>query len=493
MHSSKTKQPSPSTVRSSGRYVLVACIAILAVAAAVRIAGAMNDLWMDEIWSLTLAAETPSPLAVFTQIHHDNNNYINTLYLYFLGYHGNWPGYRALSLAAGIAAVAVAGLIGRRRNATSGLLAMLLVAFSYVQILYSSETRGYACVVLFSLLSFYLLDRYLERPSWKTAVLFSASTILGIMSHLSFVALLCASITWSVYRLLKDRAGLKGTALAVLATHAAPVLFLGLLYFIDIRFMKAGGGSRTTLIDGYRLALSWAFGAPPSDLLMFATSVIALLIFIAGLALLWRERSDWFVFFLGMIFVFPILLTIVYGSDYIYVRHFIIAITFLLILAGFVLDELWRRGLPGKAVCVLLLLAYFAANGPHVASLLTYGRGHYDEAVRFLIAHSNRPLVTVGGDHDTRVLPVLVFYAKEAAGRTKVAYYKQDIWPPEGPEWLICHKKPAETRAPPDDKVRAIAGDDNPYELVKAYSTAPLSGLQWFLYHNRLMGPIKEK
>jgi hypothetical protein len=121
------------------------------------------------------------------------------------------------------------------------------------------------------------------------------------------------------------------------------------------------------------------------------------------------------------------------------------------------------------------------------------GRGHYDEAVRFVISHSNAPDVTIGGDHDTRVLPVLAFYANEAAGNRKVEYLPREYWPPTGPEWLICHKKPTENRAPPDDTVRALAGDNNPYELVKAFSTAPLSGLQWFLYHNRLMGPIEEK
>src|ERR1700676_2982755 len=68
---------------------ILSCVLLVVVAAILRIRAAHNDLWLDEIWSLALAHSVSSPLAIFT-IHHDNNNYLNTLYLYLLADRGNW-------------------------------------------------------------------------------------------------------------------------------------------------------------------------------------------------------------------------------------------------------------------------------------------------------------------------------------------------------------------------------------------------------------------
>src|ERR1039458_4360688 len=75
---------------------------LLLTAALIRYYGALNDLWLDEIWSVRLVEKISSPWQVFTKIHHDNNDYLNSLWLYFCGFHGNWPGYRIPSLVAGV-------------------------------------------------------------------------------------------------------------------------------------------------------------------------------------------------------------------------------------------------------------------------------------------------------------------------------------------------------------------------------------------------------
>src|SRR5262245_36073333 len=87
----------------------IAALAILAAAAALRVLGGWNDLWLDEIWSLELAREVVRPSDVFLRLHHEINHYLNTLWLWGAGAHGNWFGYRVPSLVAGVAAVAAAG------------------------------------------------------------------------------------------------------------------------------------------------------------------------------------------------------------------------------------------------------------------------------------------------------------------------------------------------------------------------------------------------
>lgn len=466
------------------RWLFVAaCVAILGVAAAVRIVGARNDLWLDEIWSLHLAATISSPMEVFTKIHHENNHYLNTLYLYFIGPQGNGLGSRILSLVTGIGAVAVAGLIGRRRDAATAFLAMLLTGFSYVLVLYSSEARGYAEVVFFAFLCFYLLEWYLQNPSWQAALLFAVSAILGLISHLSFVSFLFAAMVWSGYRYVQRRPSIRDSIVGMLSCYAAPVIILALLYFIDIRYVTIGGGTSARLLDVYGAALAWSLGTPSVDFMMLLTCVMAVVVLDVGLRLLWGKHDDSFVFFAGAILVFPIFLVIVRGSDAIYVRHFIIGSAFLLILFSYVLVDIYHRGVLGKVTCAIVLLGYLVANGWHTASLFEYGRGPYREAIRFMSEHSKGPSVTIASDHDFRIPAVLQFEGNRPTGEKKIEYYREGSWPKQGPEWIICHKESFDQPVPATNELRDGAG--NTYEFVKTYPTAPLSGLHWFIYHNR--------
>ena len=459
-------------------------VLLLIAAAGMRIYGALNDLWLDEIWSLEMVNTISSPLQVFTKIHHDNNNYLNSLWLYWCGFHGNWPGYRIPSIVAGVGSVLLAGMIGRRRNGRAACFAMLLVAFSYVQILYSSEARGYAEVVFFSFLSFYALEDYLEKQGWQSALLFSISSILGFASHLIFLNFFCAAILWSGWRWMKSGLGAGRMIKAMLACHAAPAAFLMALYFVDIRHQTFGGGTENgpgVYVD----SLAWTLGAPPGRLGTLSTALLAVALFIAGLWLVRCEKSDAWIFFTGVILAIPILLTMVRHSEVLYVRHFIVGMAFLLFLFSIVLAALSQRGWPGRVVCVLLLAAYFALNGWHTVSLFKYGRGHYGDATRFLAEHTKEPIVTMGGDHDFRIATVLRFHARETMGNRQARYFlnsQMHSWPPGGPEWFISHEESFVD--PALAKTQIIDGAGNNYELVKTFPTAPLSGLHWFVYHN---------
>lgn len=481
----------PHTNRKHFLYV-AAWVVILAVAAVLRIRGALNDLWLDEIWSLHLANGISSPVEVFTKIHYDNNHYLNTLCLYFFGQRDNWPGYRIPSLVLGIGTVVLAGLIGRRRNAASAFLAMLLTGFSYVLILYSSEARGYGPAVFFAFVSYYLMDGYLKKQKWQTALMFSFSVILGFLSQLTFLYFFSAAFIWSACWFIKSRLGFKRTVMAMLSCYAMPCVFLAVIYFVDIRQMAAGGGtylpvgegSLNHLLTGYGTAFAWALGTPSGDQMTLLFGIVSSVFFAVGIKMLWSEKPDSIVFFLGVILAFPIMLVAVRPAFYgLYVRFFIIGIAFFLILLSFVLESLWRRGQLGKAFCLLLLTVYFVMNGLHTISLFKYGRGHYGEAVHFLIEHSKGTRITVGGDHDFRIPMLLEFYCRGLGEGKQLIYQQQASWPQGGPEWMICHNDSIEGSASPGMQVTDPMG--NQYELVKTFPTAPLSGFYWFIYHNQ--------
>ena len=59
-------------------------MALLGVAAILRIAAANGDLWFDEIMSLLLADQCEHWYHVFTGTFYDNNHYLNSLWLYAL-------------------------------------------------------------------------------------------------------------------------------------------------------------------------------------------------------------------------------------------------------------------------------------------------------------------------------------------------------------------------------------------------------------------------
>ncbi len=487
------KEEPPTQIRSANHtrflYVL-ACAAILALATALRVCGALNDLWLDEIWSIRLVGTISSPWQVFTGLHMDNNHYLNGLWLYFMGPHEGAFWYRVPSMVAGAGSVALAGLMGRRRNAAAAFFAMLLTGFSYALVLYSSEARGYSSAVFFSFLSFYSLDLYLERPRWQWAALYSLSASLGLASHLVFVSVLLASMAWTVWRLNSIHASRKQIVRSLLSCHAVPALFLAWLYLVDIRQLEEGGGiTRLSPIETYGIALAWTLGTPSQHAAKVLLCVASLLILGAGLRLLWREKTGSFLFFGGIILVFPILLAVVRNLGTIYVRYFIISIAFLLILASYLLASLYYRGRAGKAACGLLLGAYFAANGWHIAELFKYGRGHYGEAIRYMAGHSHGAEITIDSDNDFQVPLILEYYTDAAQGK-KVEYRfkKTGLW---AGEWLVAQKESFDDPAPP--YARFVKNAGYMYELVKTVPTAQLSGLRWYLYQRRggTNGPSK--
>ncbi len=354
---------------------------------------------------------------------------------------------------------------------------MVLFGSSYVMILYSSEARGYALAAFSALAAFYLLDRYHETRRWPAAAGFSVCVILGFLSQLTFVSFYLATLAWSLYRCKGET--WRTFVRTMLCCHAAPLLFLAAFYAVDICHVTGIGGTPSALLRACVAVPAWAIGAPSHPAAQLAGCGVAVAILIAGIWLLRRERPDLCLFFLAAVVVFPVLLVAARGSDVIYIRYFIIAIAFLLLLFSFVLARLYERGPLGKAACATLLALFVTINSLHTVSLCEHGRGRYTEAIRYIVEHSQRSPVTIGGDQDFRVATVLAFYGLDDEN---ARYCPRNAWPRRGPEWVICQKESFEDpTAPP----MIVDERRNEYELAKSYPSAPLSGLHWFLYHNR--------
>jgi uncharacterized membrane protein len=155
---SRASTPADRSPAAVGRGPwLLAAAGIVVVAGTVSLLAIFNDLWLDEIWSLDKARHLTSPWAAVTELHHDNNHILNTLVMYL------WPNaspewlYRLPAWLSGVAAVVLAGLIGRRQAGSplGGLIAMVLMGGSYLMVHYASEARGYAMAIAVGLLAFH--------------------------------------------------------------------------------------------------------------------------------------------------------------------------------------------------------------------------------------------------------------------------------------------------------------------------------------------------
>jgi hypothetical protein len=467
--------------RPSGEIsFLVLAVAIGAVSAMLRVWACLNDFWLDEIWSWTMAQRVTSAWQIIAGLHHDNNHYLNTLWMYLLGDQRDWVLYRVPALVGGTTAVIAAGLGQRRRDRIAALTAMLLLGVSYLLVLYSSEARGYGPVMAFALFAFFAAQRHLEDERWTSAALFWLSSVLGFLSTLTFSSCYLGILAWSGVRLARERRDWWQATGRAARMHVVPVAFVLAVYLVDVRQMVIGGGPRFSLGSVLESAFALALGAPQSGGWAIVASSCALLLWAAGVWMLWRDGSDVWVFFVVTIGLAPLLQVLLWQAPVLFVRYWLVSVLFFLLLLSQLLARLYRQAVAGKIVFLALLSLFVVGNLSHTARLLRYGRGSYLAPLEYIVDHTHGSLVTVGSDHDFRHPMVLGFYTRYLRKHSKVEYYARSEWPASGPEWFLAHSQDQELRPPQT----LTLGLGDRYALVKQYPYGGLSGWREFVYHN---------
>ena len=453
-------------------------LGILALAAALRVAAARGDLWLDEIWAMYLAADLKSVWPIFTRLHQDTNQHLCTLYFFLVGELPHPLLYRLPSLVAGMAAVALARWCTLERRTGETLTFAWLAAFSFPMILYSSEARGYALAIFFALIAFIVLRAGDASPRWALPV-FWLSVMLGLLSHLTFAHVYLALLAWSVARPFLRREPLARGMAAAARWHAVPLLFLAGLYVVSLRHFTFGKGPLTQLQWSVFDALTQACGLPGRGLAAVAGGAAVILLAGIGIAKLFEEREDAWFFLLCVLLLAPAFLRLVRPSPYAVARHFVVCIPFLYLLLAHVLARAWGWGRGGKILGIVVMAAFTLGSAVRTGHLLVEGRGSYREAVVFMAEHTAGESVAVGSDHDFRNKMLLGYYARYAASLgKKIVYYDQGSWPRAGPEWLIVHSL--------DPAYKPLAGLVHKtgaiYHLQRGYPCRGPSGWSWFVY-----------
>jgi hypothetical protein len=411
------------------------CVVLLVAAAALRLAGINFQLWLDEIWSIRLAQTATSPLGVFF-LHHDNNHWLNTLYLYFLGPGRPWWEYHLLPEITGIGTVVIGWLLARR-----SWVVLLLLGGSEFLIEFSTDARGYAPAGFFALLCLWLLEQHLDRPRRTTGALLAVSAMLGILSHLTFAVVLVGLMLSALIGVRRKRGSIPAAVFRTVEWFGLPVALLATLYFVDVRVMVRGGGPPTPT-DLPAQAAAMVMGIPVGS---FLAAPVGILVMVLCAMQVWRiyRAGDvaWPLGVVLMLFV-PAVLFFWPRTDYLHPRYIYVAVPFLLILLGLELER-WLDGpwWAAAAVCTALA-AFIAVNAMQMWALESNGRGDYMAAMRFLRSQTVGPDVVVATDtlHPMSTLMVLQYYWYSSTGGPRLAAMHDTGAPGQWPQWLVLEE-----------------------------------------------------
>jgi hypothetical protein len=480
----------PRPTRSRASRLDVATGIVIAIGALVRLAATRNDLWLDEIWTLTLLDTVHSPLGILTELHHDNNHVLNSLLLYFLRpLRADWV-YRIPAWGAGVATIILAVRMAAlddepasRSAATPDasrdvrmLATALVFGGSYPLVHYGSEARGYALAIAFALLAILVTFRDGVTARSRRAPIVWLALVLAVLAHALSVHVLVGLVVWATVRVLR-RDGL-GRGLATLAWwFLVPVAGFAAFYVGFLRGITVGGGPREGLVPPLLRAIAMTtglpFDAPP--VLLVTVAVVTTVVGIGWLA--WRGSDQW-LFHLVAIVGSPILLAVVAPTNFYAERYFLVSSTLLLMLGARVLAWTTTRGVAGRTVGAMVLTAFLLGNGAAIVRLLQDGRGSYREALEFMVRHTPGSLVTVMSDHDFRNRLVIEYFAPRLATAKTVRYVRATDADVPSPDWYVAHRPLGD--APPSEVLADRQG--NRYRLVVQYPTAPLSGFRWFVF-----------
>ncbi len=457
------------------RLWLVGVLLALAVGAALRLACASAEFWLDEAWSSDLARQCGSLAGVF-RCRHDNNHHLNTAWLLLCPAGASDVVLRLHSLAAGLLTVALAAAAARRWGRADAACAALLTAGCYWLVLASAEARGYALACCFALAALLALGRFLDGGGRLALAGFWAASAAGFLSHLTFVHAYLGFVAWSLRRRAAAGASPRDELGGLLRLHGVPGAFFAAFYWVSLRGMEVGGGPPAGTAGVLVRLLGAGLGGPAGGLEAVPWVLAAALLFAAGLALLARARDDSWVFFAVAVVASPALF-LARRPPFLFERYFLVSFLFFLLLAARVLGALWRAGGPRRLFAACALTAFLAGSLAQVRGFVHAGRGEFRSALAFVAAADPAAVVRVSGDHDFRVRKYVEFHARRLPGGREVEYVSREALPAAGVRWLFVHR-PDDQHPPPE--VDTFAG--RRYRLAAAYPSRGPACWGWFVY-----------
>lgn len=450
-----------------------------------RVLSANNDLWLDEIWSLNIAHHARSGLDILFQNKIDNNHFLNTLILHWLPAHSGSLLYRAPACLAGVLGVLFAIRIGLRKGLWCGFFLGYLYSFAYFLVHYSSEARGYAYLILFSLVAVDCVLEEIKCPSAWNRCLFLMATVMGMLSHATFLAVIAGLFIGSLFHLENT------SLLNQMRRHAlfwlGPILATSLIAFFLLSGMNVGGGNSIALSEAILKTAGWAMFGHSSEVGCWL-GVGLFVLLILWITSLHRNLPLLFGGAVTLIIIPALLLIATPRPDLLYPRYWLVQVLLLYFLLAGSLDWLWQKGRFCKIATVAFLAIWTGANLKATCHLIQVGRGKYTEAIYDVCRQQNPTLGGFGdlsGDfrNDFRNEMILNYYSPRLEGSPQPSYFRIGSWSWVDPEWVLVISFGDDPRW--RQPILRMPGPVN-LTLYKFYPSVELSGWNWSLYQRRI-------
>lgn len=450
---------------------------------ALRILGAQGDLWQDEIWTFSLIRTVSSPLGIFLDMSADNNHFLNTLYLYYVGPDASPLVQRGFSIVCGTAMIVAAAMLLWRTHWIAAAAAAAFFAFCYPMVHYGSEARGYAGFLLCAVISIDLVDRELAEPARRNRIWLGISNFMGVLFQPIMLGTVAVLIAWVVWRRWRVGTSVRQAVADTQETFSVSVrLLLVVMVLAAIAVYRVGGYkilssqpfTPATFVQGYGGMLRYMLGLPESVPPWVVLGVVLLLV-AAALAFFRHRLSPRTSFYVLAMFGLPAALFCSQLPNLIMYRyHLVQGVAFLLLLAE-IFALAWRSGGWARALALAVTAGFAIGNAVEIDRLLTYRRGHYQEIIR-TIATSGSPTVT--GNYDGVVNAVMEFYGTRR--NLPINYVSNKDFCTANATWYV------EATATPVDLPETIhlGEPDCPatFRLQTRSLTKTLSGWSWTLY-----------
>ena len=454
-----------------------------------RIVMAQGDLWLDEAWSLKLVAGISSPWAVFWEISHDNNHFLNSLWLSWLGPDEPAWAYRVPSLVFGTLAIPVAAVIGWRRGRAGAVVAAWFAALSMPLVIYGSEARGYAGLVASSLMAIASFERALDglmaglAPGRSRAIwILGLSIGFGTLCHLTMLATLAVLGLTAVLRLKSSGRSLR-TCIDLTTTLFGPSLLclLPAMAAVVAGIAYRGGFENGDVMPFTTSDFTAGFGGMLRSMLGLPGLVPTSLVFLVAIALVAGaflvDGIDPLLRSVGIaaLVVLPAGMATACFPNLVFPRYFLVPGLVILLIEADLVGRLWDRG-SMKACAVAILVVCATTIGQAAADLSAFGagRGASGEALS-IMAHEGRPAYS----SDSRFRSETV--AEVAARRQHIAliYVPADRFCSDAPDWYIVTD--GEAAAPSSMKI-GQGSCSVAFAKRATFPAAALSGMRWILY-----------
>lgn len=468
---------------------------LLLLAGVLRLAASRGDLWLDEIWSVALTSAATSPLQIFTMIPSSNNHHLYSVWLWlWRECDASWI-LRLPSVLAGIGTVWLLGSIARRftsdeaHGKRTAIIVMFAAAISHLLTFYGSEARGYSLAIFFWLLALSAAQRGAMRLLEGRAILFWFGVVAAMLSQLTAFYPLAGIGFWSLVRLCRQNTSMRDRLAAAGWWYGVPIALLALFYFQCLRNFQIEGAPPWITAEVYQHLLNFHFGLPREGPLRIGVRVLI----DATLPGLWalRERgSDRWVLYAAGILAAPIALTTFWTQPVLFERYFLGSVVLWLLLAAEGVAMLWTKGIAGRVLAAVLLIAFTGGQLRCLTPFLKHGRGEYRDALALAAKTTPGDKVTITASHPQNAL-VVMFHAERGAGLSRVKYIRGPEIPPRGPQWKIFSTNSDDEVFPQEILDPAY----NEYRLMGVYrcGSAGLAGAHWGMYLNKKTGLSPER